>query len=184
MTRTIVIGGFLVAFAAGLVIGVQWRRPTAPPEETPKGPGGWLATELELTPEQQARLHEIWSEAAGRGRRERDELRRALTREREQAIAALIPEQDRSRYDAVLKEFTDKMEALEDESRQAFRGNVERTKEILTPEQRARYQEIMQRHEQDRGRRDRMRGDRRRGPETPGEPAGSARGPASRPSQP
>src|SRR6185436_7871132 len=53
-TRIIVIVGFLIAFGAGAVVGLQLRtapaRATEQPAQAPRS--SWLRTELGLTPEQ------------------------------------------------------------------------------------------------------------------------------------
>src|SRR5437868_3006360 len=102
-TKLMVLAGFCVAFAAGVVAGMSGRdllRPAnaAPSGATPTtGPGGphhggsgggpgWLAKELNLSPEQQEQMRQIWSETARRGRGERDEQRRQYRKDREDAI--------------------------------------------------------------------------------------------------
>jgi Spy/CpxP family protein refolding chaperone len=177
MTRLVVVFGFLVAFAAGLVVGLR-PRPAAPaPTTRPSRHGGWLAAELKLTPEQQEQMEKIWSETAFRGRHDREEQRRELTRQRDDAIANLIRPEDKPAYEEALKTFSDRTEALDNESRLAFQAAVEQTKQILSPQQRTRYEQFRQRQESERGRRD-WRGrdrdsDRGRNDRKPSPPAGS-----------
>lgn len=162
MTKLVVFVGFFVAFAAGFTVGLR-PRPAAPsPTSRPSGPGGWLAAELDLTTEQQEQLDRIWEDTAFRGRHDREEQRRALVRERDEAIVALIRPEDKPKYEALLEEYARRLDALEEEWKSAFQSAVEKTKEILTPEQRAKYEEIRKRHESDRGRPDRWRRDRDR----------------------
>src|SRR5438874_12128139 len=97
-TKLLILVGFLVAFAAGLVVGVQKGRslslatPGAPNEPTTRPTtrtsrhGGMLAKELNLTPEQQEQLNQIWSETLRRGGHERDEQRRQYRSERDAAL--------------------------------------------------------------------------------------------------
>lgn len=164
MTKTVVLVCFLVAFAAGLAVGFQNRGPAAESEQ-PKTQrcGGWLSAELNLTPEQKEQLDNIWSETARYGGRERMERRRQLYRERDEAIVALIRPEDQSKYDEILKKHTENMAALDREWRDSFHAAVEQTKQILTAEQREKYERLIERRHKDRGPRDRYRGKRGRG---------------------
>jgi Spy/CpxP family protein refolding chaperone len=166
MTRIVVILGFLVSFAAGLVVGMETRHASiaAPPATHPARGRGWLASELALSSEQQEQLDKIWSETASRGGREQDDHRHKLREERDRAIAALVPPPDRPRYEAALKSYADQMAALDNQWRSHFQASVEKTKQILTPQQRAKYEELLSRRQWDRGGRDGGRDrDNRRG---------------------
>lgn len=171
MTRAIVVIGFLLAFGAGLVLGLSWpqvrayatpgpdrgglRHPVAfpddpdghgrPPHPPPPGRRGWFAQQLELTPEQLRQMDAIWSDFARRGRIEHAEQRRQLRRQREEAIAALVREEDRPAYERVLREHDRQLAQMETQWRQRFRDAVERTKALLTPEQREKYDELLSR---------------------------------------
>ena len=155
MTKLVVIFGFLIAFAAGLTVGMATRTtglasPTAPPATRPAGRGpGFLIEALSLTPQQAENLREIWSKPPGP--HEFDERRGQLRRERDEAIVALVPAADRSRYDELQKTYKEQSDSIEREMRASFDGKVTRTKEILTPEQRAKYEEILKQHGGDHG---------------------------------
>jgi Spy/CpxP family protein refolding chaperone len=159
MAKLIVIIGFVLSFAAGLVIGSRSRGlidPGAPVENTSQSPttapserrnkGGWLSQELGLSSEQRARLDQIWSAMASRGRDDHDDRRREYRKERDAAIADLIPPARLGEYDQIINTYTDRVAALEQESREAYEDAVERTKQILTPEQRSKYEELLKRH--------------------------------------
>jgi len=176
MTKAVVIVGFVVAFTAGLVVGIESRRTAGTRQPRPGRHGGWLAAELNLTSEQQEQMREIWSKMAERGGRDREDRRRQLYRQRDEAIAALVRPEDKQRYDAILKNQADQLAALDSEWKSSFQNAVEKTKQIMTLEQRAKYEELLQRHERERGFGDHRRGDR--GREVG--PRGSHRG-ASRP---
>jgi Spy/CpxP family protein refolding chaperone len=158
MTKVVVVVGFLVAFAAGFVVGSQSRHPAAVPATRPSHHGGWLVAELNLTPQQQEQMKQIWSETAWRGGGDREERRRKLAEARDQAIAALIRPEDKGRYDRIVKDYAEQMAAMDREWRGSFQAAVERTKQILSPEQRAKYEELLQRHQRER------EGHRERGP--------------------
>jgi Spy/CpxP family protein refolding chaperone len=169
MTKIIVIIGFMVSFAAGLVVGISAHRPplmpTMPPGPRPdRGPGGWLTRELKLNPDQQEQMRQIWSEVAHRGGREQDERRAQLRRERDEAIAALIHPEDLGAYDQVLKHYSDQLAVLDKEWRDAFDAAVKKTESILTAEQLAKYQELRKQRQPP------WEGGRRGGPGGPGGP--------------
>jgi Spy/CpxP family protein refolding chaperone len=146
MTKLLLVVGFVIAFGAGMVVGPRVIHPAAPPPTSrPSGPTGWLTTELNLSADQQEQLKKIWSETARRGNREQEERRRQYRRERDEAIAALIRPEDKGDYDQVLKTYSEKTAAMEQQWRNAFQASVEKTKQILTPVQRARYDELLKR---------------------------------------
>jgi len=158
MTKFVVIIGFLIAFAAGLMVGsIDRKRPetAAPPTTaatTRPHRGSWITAELGLTSEQQKEMEKIWSETAGKGRREIEERRREIRKERDEALTALVRAEDKPKYDQILKDYQDKQQALETEMRESFEGAVKRTKELLTPDQRVKYDQLLQRQQWDRGR--------------------------------
>ncbi|HRU06160.1 MAG TPA: periplasmic heavy metal sensor [Candidatus Brocadiia bacterium] len=159
-TRWVVLGCFVAAFAAGVAAGVALFPPPAPPP-----PGSWLTHELDLTPEQRTQMRQIWSGVMGGGRGQRHVERQALEKERDEAIQALLTEEQKARYDEVMKSFSAKVAAQAEERKKAFDDAVESTKKILNEKQRAKYEEILK-----------QRGGRgRRGP--PGPPPDDGGGP-------
>lgn len=180
MAKAVVIVGFVVAFAAGLVVGFESRQKVAQPTTRPSHHTGWLAAELNLSPQQQERMREIWSKTAERGGRDRENRRRQLYRQRDEAIAALIRPEDKPRYEEILKSHADQLAALDREWRGSFQASVERTKEILTAEQRVKYEELLRRHESQRGSGERHHGERGRTNGSRGEHR-SPSGPATQP---
>jgi Spy/CpxP family protein refolding chaperone len=165
MTKIVLVIGFVFAFSAGLVCGLAVRghdvqaspapltRPT-----TSEGPGGLLATELGLTPEQREQMKRIWGDNARTLRHQQDQRRAQARRERDEAIAALVRAEDRQTYDQVLRAHTDRLAEIERELRASWQNGVEETRKILTPEQRTKYEDFLKRREADRaGGRDRER---------------------------
>lgn len=158
MTKLLVVIGFVVAFGAGWMSANTWR-PAAPGSNDRErreggGRGSWLAQQLELSPEQQKQMDQIWSEVGGRGRREDPSKRNELRKARDASIAALVRESDREAYDRIIADYNSRTEALEAEWKKTFQQAVEKTKEILTPAQRTKYEQLMSRWEngpRDRG---------------------------------
>ena len=138
-----------------------------------------MAAELDLTPQQQEQLKKLWSETAFKNRHDREERRRQLARQRDDAIAKLIRPEEKARYDETLRKYADDSAALDREGRAAFQAADEQTRQILTSEQVPRYEEFLkQRHEMPR---DRHHGDRERGPGRRFDGRGAATQPASQP---
>ncbi len=161
MAKIMVVIGFLVAFAAGLTVGREMRpaptlagapgeprtRPThGPTSRGGRSPGGWFASQLNLTPDQRAKMDAIWSEVARAGRQEMDNRRDARRKQRDDAILALVGPDNKPAYDAILKDYHDQQRATEREMRSRFEKAVEETKAVLEPQQRVKYEQLLARH--------------------------------------
>jgi len=85
--KLIVALSFLLAFAAGVCVGLVFR----PPARSPRDPS-WFAHELGLTAEQQKRIEAIWSEVVQTGRTRRADHRRAVEKAQDERIRALLTE--------------------------------------------------------------------------------------------
>lgn len=140
--RWMLVFGFLVAMAAGAVLGVAQDRARHRPVE-----GSWLAAQLNLTEEQQEQIRKIWEEAMPRAGREHREVREALLRERDAQVREMLTEEQRAEFDAIVAEHTQKLKELSEERSRAIEAAEERTKRLLTPEQRVRYEELLREKE-------------------------------------
>jgi Spy/CpxP family protein refolding chaperone len=161
MAKLLLIIGFAMAFGAGVLIGPKlWHQAAAAPTTRPTRQGGWLTTELNLTPDQQEQMKKIWSETAHRGNREQEDRRRQFRKDRDDAIAALISPADREKYDQVLKTYAERNAAMDREWRNSYLAAVERTKQILTSEQRNKYEELLKNREAEHAARERETGRR------------------------
>ena len=185
MAKFVVILGFILSFAAGLVVGSRRpvvaeapANPTAPTTAPSRGPdrrspGSWLQSELGLSAEQRKTLDGIWTSVAKAN--DQDDRRREYRRERDESIAHLVPPERLAAYDEVIDTYIDRIEAMERKSRDAYESAVEQTKNILTPEQRTRYEELLKRHKWGPGARDRHAG-RRSETRATSQPAGDRAG--------
>jgi Spy/CpxP family protein refolding chaperone len=187
VTKLVVIFGFLLAFLAGLVVGVNRPQPVA--VNPGAGAGGTtrptrgpseLDALLNLRPEQKAKLKAIWSEVADKGRKQHETRRDELRDERDQKIQALLTPEQKSRVEQAHKDYDDQRKALEREMRANFQKAVEATRAVLDSDQRVKYEQWLEKRQWGRGPRggDRGpgggdRGDRGdRGPGGPGGPGG------------
>ena len=150
MLKFLLILGFAVAFGAGLVIGLEHRNPVQEPaasQPTSRGGGGpgFLRSELNLTPEQQQQMKEIW-DTVHKKSREQEAMRGQIKRERDEQIAALIRPEDKDKYNDILKTYSERQEAIGRQIQAAFQSAVAQTEQILSPEQLKKYKQIMANH--------------------------------------
>ena len=142
--RLILIAAFCVVFVAGTFTGAAFMRTAEKPRER----HSWLAKELDLTPGQQKQLYEIWSEAGQSMRAARDEQRRqqrALRAERDEAVQALLTEEQKEHHAEVMAEYERRSAELDGRMREAFAAAREKTMQVLSEEQQAQYEELMNR---------------------------------------
>jgi Spy/CpxP family protein refolding chaperone len=183
MAKVVVILGFCLSFAAGLVIGWRAHKPGSPigatitdltgggsrpaastqpnPNAQRRGSTGWWLAELGLTADQRARMDHIWSSVAGKSRTDRDERRREYRRERDTAIADLVPASQLGEYDRIIDTYNERIAGIERESRDAYESAVEQTRQILNPDQRTRYEKLLERYHWGPGQRERHPSTRR-----------------------
>jgi len=139
-TKLILVACVCAALVAGLAAGIAWSRlghkPLPPPRlEDPLGP-------LNLTQDQRDKMREIWSgvmRGPGQQRGRHEELQKA----RDAAVVALLDAEQKAKYEELMKAYSEKLTALEAERKSAVEEAVKRTKEILTPEQRVKYEEML-----------------------------------------
>jgi len=144
--KAILLVSFLLTAVAGAAVGVlvSW-----PKSRHPHRPG--LTEQLGLSPEQQEKMRKIWSEVMGPPGRHRVESRRALAQERDEAIVALLTDEQLAKYQQVVREYERKLEELRQEGQRRVQEAIERTKQILSAEQARKYEELLKKSETGRG---------------------------------
>lgn len=151
MTKQILLTVFLfvVALTSGIFIGITiHRHGERPPEGRSR-----LTEELKLTADQQVQMRAIWQEVApGPGRQQHSDKRRQLSKERDDAVAALFTPDQKAAYDKVIEHYNEQMAEMNREREATFQKAVEKTKAILTPQQRVKYEEILAKEPFGRGR--------------------------------
>jgi hypothetical protein len=170
MAKILLIVGFAIAFGAGWMMSSGFERrqrqeqqsqaSTATAPTTRPGRRGFLASELSLTTEQNEKMKVIWSDMAHRGGREEWDRRNLFRKERDEAIAALIRPEDKEKLDQVQKSYAEKNAAMDKEMRASYETAVEKTREILAPEQLKKYEEFLKNHEPPKGPREHDQGRR------------------------
>jgi Spy/CpxP family protein refolding chaperone len=168
-TKLIVITGFLVSFAAGMMVGVRQRIetakpatfamnvPTTGPSTGPFGSGrgrgprtasSMIVRELGLSPDQTQKMNTIFHKTAEVGH-DLDEQRRNLRQKRDDDIRALAQAEQNDKYVKILKDYNDASERITEEWRTTYTSAVDQTKEILRDDQRKQYEEILTRNHWD-----------------------------------
>lgn len=137
-TRWPVVLGFVVALGAGAVLGVAQDR-----VRNGGGRESWLAAQLDLTPEQQEQIRQVWSEVMSQHGKAYREQRDQLRVQRDAMLRELLNDEQRVRHDAIVAEFERRLEDLGKQKAAAIESAIERTKQLLSPEQRRRYEELL-----------------------------------------
>ena len=160
--QRMVILGVALAFAAGGSVGMLVGSDGPAGRKHARGPGRGLTRELDLAPEQQEQMREIWSAVmSGEDKQSSRQRRQELDRRREESIQALLTDRQRVRYEEILSQHARATEEIHRQRRERIEEAVERTKAILTEAQARKDEEI--------------RKNRRRGPFRGGRPGGSSR---------
>ena len=149
----------VVAFAAGVSATLAFRPRHEPPAFS--GPGR-LTAELNLNADQQKQMTEIWSALSrpsptatspatpanpgtttSPAPADDFDRRRALQKSRDEAIKRLVPADKQPELEKIFDDFNAQMNEMSERRRRTYEAAVEKTKAILTPEQRQKYEKIL-----------------------------------------
>jgi Spy/CpxP family protein refolding chaperone len=163
--RLIFLISFFTAFAAGVTVGLVWSKPLpqggkAPHKEGAKdGPSGREGgprdpmAELRLTPDQNEKVKEFWTEAMKKSnwpmQRER---REAARKERDDGLRALLTDEQKEKQDELNRAYQAKLDELDAISKRAREEAFEKTNAILSDAQKKTYEEMRKRRWDDKGR--------------------------------
>lgn len=141
--RSLIVLMFLSAFAAGVCAALVAKTPVKQPQERGGGPS-FLTAELDLSKSQQEEMMKIWGGMMDRNQWQKDgEQRRQYQKQRDDAIRQLIPADKRAEVDKINETFAVQMTEMGEQRKKAFDAAVEKTKAILSPEQREKYEEFL-----------------------------------------
>ena len=146
-TKLIILISFIVAFAAGISVGLVVGRTGMTPRRR-----SILARELNLTPEQRDQMQKIWAETMEPIRRLQHEQRQKLQEEREEAILNLLSLEQREQFEKINEAHSLSMEKLAQHRKALFDEAQEKTKKILSEDQQKKYEEILKDRGPRRGR--------------------------------
>lgn len=125
---------FFITFGAGTAVGMLWATPA------PKPPRDPFMAELDLTQEQRDKIKSYWTEAMKNGWQR--EKRDAAFKERDEALKAMLTDEQKAKQDEIQKAFQAKMDEMNAASKRSRDEAYEKTKTILNPEQLVKYEEM------------------------------------------
>jgi Spy/CpxP family protein refolding chaperone len=134
--RVALVFAMLLAFGAGAVIGIGRTRSASRGEESS------FSRQLHLTPQQETQIREIWSKMLEGGPRE-DRRRADLREQRDAQIAAFLTAEQRAKYQQIQSEYQTGIHSIEADRDAAFASAEEKTRDLLTPEQAKKFDEMM-----------------------------------------
>jgi Spy/CpxP family protein refolding chaperone len=137
-TKLIILISFIVAFAAGISVGLVIGRGGRPPRN--RSP---LGRELDLTPAQRDQMQKIWTETIEPMGRLQHEQMQKLQKEQEEAIQNLLSPEQREQFKKINEAHALSMKKLEQERKALFDEAMEKTKKILSKEQQKKYEELL-----------------------------------------
>lgn len=134
------LAAICLVFASGVAVGVVGRRAFRPNKFQ-----SVLVEELNLTPDQRRQIQQIWSKVAeNHVPVPMAEIERADA-ERWHAIDQLFTPQQRIQYARIQQRFEDRMRELDQGNRTRVAQAEEQTRQLLTPAQRKKYEQILAR---------------------------------------
>lgn len=142
--KSILVIAFLIVFAAGLMVGMVRGRSTATATSVSSAHSdraSFLTTQLNLSPDQEEKIHKIWSEVMKSGPAGGQHMS-DLDKERDDSIRAMLSEDQKSKYDQIIHDYRAKADAMHAEMHKRIDEAERRTREILTDSQRVKYDEI------------------------------------------
>jgi Spy/CpxP family protein refolding chaperone len=134
------LAAICLVFASGVAVGVVGRRAFQPNRFQ-----SVLVEELDLTPDQRHKIQQIWSEVAEHHTPVPMEEIAKADAERWQAIDELLTPEQRTRYARIQRRFEDRMQGLDQGNRERAARAEEQTRQLLTPAQREKYEQILAR---------------------------------------
>ena len=134
------LAAICLVFASGVGVGVVGRRAFHPSRFH-----SVLVEELDLTPDQRHRIQQIWSRVAeNQAPVPMAELEKADD-ERWRAIDQLLTPQQRTQYAQIQQRFEARMQELDGGNRAQVARAEEQTRQLLTPAQREKYDQLLAR---------------------------------------
>jgi|GEM_PF-6001928 len=138
-TTVVLILAYVLALAAGTTSGVleeRLRNSNAALNTAP------LAAQLDLTPAQCDLMRKAWEDVRAT---DDDCYKRAqsVERARDQALVDMMTDEQKARFSAKDKAFAQQYSDLVARRDQAFHDAISKTEDVLTPTQRAKYEQIV-----------------------------------------
>jgi hypothetical protein len=128
----------ILTLGAGVVLGWVWTPLQKVESAAPGGYGGgprpWF-DQLQLNPDQQAQMDKIWNDDTGQQMQKLGAQRRAIEKQRDDAIFNLLNTDQRQAYDKINKDFWAQREALDKQRQAIFADANARSRALLDDSQ-------------------------------------------------
>jgi Spy/CpxP family protein refolding chaperone len=145
-----------LAMSAGVVAGLlasrlpsaagpQSAATTTPATPPPASFERTLADELNLRADQRESMREIWEGVRDQVHKTFDDAQN-LQKERDEAMVALLNDEQRVKFAKISQDYANRFNALTKKRDTTFEEAVAKTKNMLDPDQRAKYEEILKTH--------------------------------------
>jgi Spy/CpxP family protein refolding chaperone len=140
--KTLVLLVFVLTLGAGVVAGLLAARLPASGTARAQAGDSPLGEELALTAEQREKMKTIWEGVRGFTE---DCIRQSskAQSDRDEKIFALIPREKVDQYNAIRSNYDNAVAGLQGRREKAFADAVKKTREILSPDQRGKYDKIL-----------------------------------------
>ena len=143
-TTILFVGLILLILSAGVVAGMLTARFSSLSPQTGADvvESGTLSDQLQLTSDQKTQLRSIWESASDDVK---DCYRQAqdIQKRRDQAIVKILTEQQKTEFEKIAQRYSDEYNQLTQNREHTFSKAVERTRAILDPKQRVKYDAIL-----------------------------------------
>jgi Spy/CpxP family protein refolding chaperone len=135
---------FAIALGAGITLGMLCERRAF--VHSGKGPP-FIARELNLTEDQDIKMHAIWSKVM-ESHGQRRPRREAILKQKDEALAGLLTADQKTRFTEIVQEFDRKQQELDQEMKRIEDQAVLETSTVLTEPQRKKFEEMRKAHDE------------------------------------
>jgi hypothetical protein len=133
----------VLALGAGVVAGTLGRRVLSSEPNVAAETGSTLSQELGLSTDQRDRMQQIW-EGVRNTAHECQEQAQQLQKQRDDAVFALLTDEQKAKYTQLTTECVGKIAALNSHREEAFGTAVQETESILSDSQKKVYEQMIQ----------------------------------------
>ena len=134
------VAAICLVFVSGVAVGVVGRRALQPLRFK-----SVLVEELDLTPDQRYRLHQIWTDVARSRTPVPIEELGKVDDERWEAVDRILTPEQRTELVRIQERFEARMRELDQGNRERVAAAEEQTRQVLTPAQREKYERLLAR---------------------------------------
>lgn len=140
-----IVLGFALMFFAGLAVG-RSKAPVLPVAAHVEPPKVGIEKDLDLSADQRDKIKKIWDEAGAQAAAQRNEFAQQfhdLDSQRDLALRQMMSDEEWVQYQQILHEHDARVDAVRARTDKPFRDAEQKTRALLTPEQQARYDQML-----------------------------------------